>query len=112
MTGEKTLMKMQFQNQTQSKASRMVALLSLELLIAVAGCNKGETKVAAQVPTSVPVVVASVVKKDVPVSVRSIGNVQAFQAVAIRSQINGQITDVHFKQGQDVKAGDLLFTLD
>ncbi|MCU1306167.1 MAG: efflux transporter, family, subunit [Acidobacteriaceae bacterium] len=88
------------------------ALFSAALLLAVAGCGKGETKVAAQGPTSVPVTIAVAVKKDMPVSVRSIGNVQAYQAVSIKSQINSQITEVHFKQGQDVNEGDLLFDLD
>src|SRR3954447_15387353 len=84
----------------------------LALAIALAGCGKEEIKVAAQGPQSVPVTVAAAVQKDVPVSVRAIGNVQAFQAVAIKSQVNGQIVEVHFKQGEDVKQNDLLFVLD
>lgn len=88
------------------------ALIFTAVLLAVAGCGRGETKAAAQGPTSVPVVVATALKKDVPVSVRSIGNVQAYQSVAIKSQVNSQITEVHFKQGEDVKQGELLFVLD
>ncbi|MCU1286008.1 MAG: efflux transporter, family, subunit [Acidobacteriales bacterium] len=84
----------------------------IALALALAGCGKEEAKVAAQGPQSVPVTVAAAVQKDVPVSVRAIGNVQAHQAVAIKSQVNGQITEVHFKQGQDVNQNDLLFVLD
>jgi multidrug efflux system membrane fusion protein len=90
----------------------IAAFVSVALLFTIVGCGKGETKVAAQGPTSVPVTIAIAEKKDMPVSVRSIGNVQAYQAVSIKSQINSQITEVHFKQGQDVKEGDLLFDLD
>jgi multidrug efflux system membrane fusion protein len=60
----------------------------------------------------VPVVVAQAEAKDVPVELRNVGNVEAFATVTIRSQITGQITKIHFREGQEVKAGDLLFTID
>ena len=60
----------------------------------------------------VPVVVAKSEARDVPVEIEAVGNVQAYSAVSIRSQITGQITQVHFKEGQEVKAGDELFTID
>jgi multidrug efflux system membrane fusion protein len=60
----------------------------------------------------VPVVVAQAQAKDVPVELRNIGNVEAFATVTIRSQITGQITKIHFREGQEVKAGDPLFTID
>lgn len=47
-----------------------------------------------------------------PVELRNIGNVEAYATVTIRSQITGQITKIHFQEGQAVKAGDLLFTID
>jgi multidrug efflux system membrane fusion protein len=50
--------------------------------------------------------------EDVPVEIRAIGNVQAYSTVAIRSQITGPIMQVHFREGQEVKVGDLLFTID
>jgi multidrug efflux system membrane fusion protein len=82
-------------------------------MLAIAGCSKAETKaVAAPSAAIVPVVIATALQKDVPVSLRSIGNVQAYQAVSIKSQINSQINEVHFTQGQDVQSGDLLFVLD
>jgi len=51
-------------------------------------------------------------KRDVPVQLTGIGNAEAFQMVQVRSQVNGQINSVHFKEGQDVRKGQLLFTLD
>jgi multidrug efflux system membrane fusion protein len=60
----------------------------------------------------VAVVVAPVTARDVPVRVRAIGNVQASATVSVLSQIGGEITKIHFKEGQDVATGDLLFTID
>jgi len=60
----------------------------------------------------IPVVVAKAEARDVPVEIQAVGNAQAYSAVSIRSQITGQITKVHFQEGQEVKAGDELFTID
>lgn len=56
--------------------------------------------------------VATVQERDVPLQIRSIGNVEAYSSVAVRAVIGGQLQGVHFQQGQDVKKGDRLFTLD
>ena len=61
---------------------------------------------------AVPVTADTVVQKAVPVQVRAIGNVEAYSTVAVKSQIGGQLVRVHFKEGQDVQKGDLLFTID
>jgi multidrug efflux system membrane fusion protein len=61
---------------------------------------------------AVPVTVATVVQKNIPVQVRVIGTVEAYSTVSIKAQINGPVTKVYFKEGQDVKKGDLLFTID
>jgi len=60
----------------------------------------------------VPVSVASAVRKDVPVVVRSVGNVESVGTVEVASQVTGLVLDVHFKEGDFVKRGDLLFTID
>jgi multidrug efflux system membrane fusion protein len=59
-----------------------------------------------------PVVVATAAQKDMPLEINGIGNVEAITGVQIKSMINGEITTVNFKEGQDVRKGDLLFTLD
>jgi multidrug efflux system membrane fusion protein len=59
-----------------------------------------------------PVVVASVEQRDIPVQIQAIGNVEAYQTVQIRSQVNGQIQQIFFKEGEDVRAGQPLFLLD
>jgi membrane fusion protein, multidrug efflux system len=59
-----------------------------------------------------PVVVAVAEQRDVPVQLSAIGNVESYQTVQIRSQVNGQIRSIFFKEGQDVHKGQLLFQLD
>jgi len=60
----------------------------------------------------VPVLVAKSQTQDVPVEINAVGNVQAYSSVSIRSQVTGKITQVHFQEGQEVKRGDMLFTID
>jgi len=61
---------------------------------------------------AVPVVAATVVRKDVPIVIRALGTVQSIQAVNVQSRVNGQIMQAFFKQGQTVKKGDPLFLID
>ncbi len=61
---------------------------------------------------AIPVSVSSVITKSVPVQIRANGTVQAIATVTVMSQVDGQISQIHFTEGQDVKQGDLLFTLD
>jgi membrane fusion protein, multidrug efflux system len=61
---------------------------------------------------AVPVTVAPVVRKAVPIEISVIGAAEPFSSVAIRSQITGQLNTVTFTEGDDVKAGQVLFTLD
>ena len=60
----------------------------------------------------VQVTVAPVTQKEVPVQLRVIGNVQAYSTVTVKSLAGGALSQVHFTEGQDVKKGDLLFTID
>ena len=59
-----------------------------------------------------PVVTATVAQRDVPVEIQAIGNVEAFETVSIRSQVTGTVTEVLFREGDFVKKGDHLFTID
>lgn len=59
-----------------------------------------------------PVVVAEVEQKSVPVRVDAIGNVEAFTSVQIRARVDGQIVEVGFREGQEIKKGDVLFRID
>ena len=60
----------------------------------------------------VPVVVGSTVEMTVPVQLTAIGNVEAISTIQVKSQIGGVLDKVHFREGQDVAKGALLFTID
>lgn len=60
----------------------------------------------------VPVVVAVAAQKSIPIQMNAMGSVEAFQTISVRTQITAQIAKVFFKEGRDVKKGDLLLTLD
>lgn len=63
-------------------------------------------------PAPVPVTVSSVVQKSMPIEIRVIGTAEASSNVAVHAQITGQLTFVNFKEGDDVKQGQVLFSLD
>ena len=63
-------------------------------------------------PQAIPVSAGTVAAADVPVFLQGIGTVQAYNMVAIKSRVDGQIVKVDFKEGQDVKTGDPLFQID
>jgi multidrug efflux system membrane fusion protein len=60
----------------------------------------------------VPVTVGAASLKTVPVQVRVIGTGEAFSTINVKSQVEGRMESVHFQEGQDVKKGDLLFSID
>lgn len=72
------------------------------------GGAPGQDKDAAPVP----VTVESVVKQDVPVYLTALGTVQALNTVTVNPQISGQMLSINFKEGQEVKKGDLLAQID
>jgi membrane fusion protein, multidrug efflux system len=82
------------------------ALLGAAVLASACGGRAS----AARTP-SVPVVVAVAVQKDVPVQLEAIGTVEPLATVTVKPQVGGIIDTVHFREGTDVRAGDLLFTI-
>jgi multidrug efflux system membrane fusion protein len=94
-----------------SRRRRALALVTLALF--AAGCSDRATaQTAPAAPPAVPVAVADAVERMVPLTVSAVGNVQAYSTVAVKSQVAGEIREVHFTEGRDVKRGDLLFTID
>jgi multidrug efflux system membrane fusion protein len=92
----------------------VLALLSVGILCGCSGKTAAGVDLQKQAPSgiAVPVLTAQALAQDVPVELKNIGNVEAYSTVTIRSQITGQITKVHFREGQEVKNGDMLFTID
>lgn len=56
--------------------------------------------------------IATVTQRPIPIQLQAIGNVQAYYTVTVRPQVSGTITGTYFRQGQDLKKGQLLYTLD
>src|SRR5215475_5354988 len=61
---------------------------------------------------TVPVTVATVVQKSMPIEIRVIGSVEAYSIVSVHAQVTGQLTNVNFKEGDDVTKDQVLFALD
>lgn len=75
----------------------------------LSGCTQ---KAQSAAPAAAPVTVAKVEQKNVPVQLRAIGTVEAYSTVEIKPHLAGELVAVHFTEGEDVKKGQLLFTLD
>ena len=70
----------------------------------------GGAAAMANLPT--PVKVATVAQRDMPIYLRALGTVTAYNTVTVRSRVDGELVEVAFKEGQKVKAGDLLARVD
>jgi multidrug efflux system membrane fusion protein len=86
------------------------AALLLSLLMA--GCANKDSVQAAKPAAAAPVRIATVTSRTMPVELQAIGNVEAISTVSIKAQISGQLMRLHFKEGDFVKKGQLLFTID
>ena len=93
------------------KAPLVAALvLSCVLALVLTGCGRNGPPAFNRHPA--PVSVTEAVKQDVPVYIDSVGKTVAREVVSIQPQVSGRITKIHFKDGADLKKGDLLFTID
>ena len=93
---------------------RLILGSLLAASVALSSCAGGEggRPQAAGGPAAVPVTVTKVVEKAMPLDVSAVGTVEAFATVAVRAQVTGELKAVNFRQGEDVQAGQVLFTLD
>ena len=93
---------------------------AVALALALAGCNSqgaatdagGAKGKKIDRNAVVPVVVGMVGKRDVPVEIQVIGNVEAYSTINVVTQVSGQLTQAAFQEGDYVKKGDLLFKID
>jgi membrane fusion protein, multidrug efflux system len=115
-------------------SSRVARFLLIGLILAgLSACSRGATTDPQQPTTdpsgaaggrgggrsgrgagggTVPVVTAHVVSKAVPVTIPAVGTAEPLATVQIRAQVTGQLSAIHFTEGQDVRKGAPLFTLD
>ena len=95
---------------------RLPAYVLLVLLLALAGCSadsqESGRKSGSARKTAVAVTTALSASKDVPITIEATGRIEASATVGIRSKINGTLETIHFTEGQEVRKGDLLFTID
>lgn len=99
---------------TSGKIAAAVALAAV--VLGAAGCGESAAKQkqadAAKANRPVPVVAASVVKKDVPIFLDGIGTVAAYKTVTVKPQVDGVLEKVLFREGDPVKKGDLIAQID
>jgi multidrug efflux system membrane fusion protein len=96
--------------------SRLIyySVAGLAVVAVVAGfifLRHGKTTTVAG-PPKVPVTITETAQRDVPIYYDALGTVQAFNTVALRAQVTGQIVSINFRQGQDVHKGDVLAKID
>jgi len=106
-------------NFRQHASIRSLTPLALSLLICtgLANCGKADPRVNASRRSFggaqiVPVSVATVERRDLPVYLTGLGSVTAFNTVAVKSRVDGQLVQVAFREGQEVRKGDLLAVID
>ncbi|HKU22726.1 MAG TPA: MdtA/MuxA family multidrug efflux RND transporter periplasmic adaptor subunit [Terriglobales bacterium] len=106
-------------NFRQHASIRSLTPLALSLLICagLANCGKADPRANASRRSFggaqiVPVSVATVERRDLPVYLTGLGSVTAFNTVAVKSRVDGQLVQVAFREGQEVRKGDLLAVID
>jgi len=91
------------------------ALATLAAALVAIGCSAGGETLPTRNPAAqpaVPVSAGTVVRKPMPMTIEGIGTAEPYSTVAVHSQVTGELTSVHFTDGDDVEKGQLLFTLD
>ncbi len=89
-----------------------LALIGIALLVRGFWTSDGAAARSQGAARVVPVEIATVERRPMPVRIESLGNVTPIASVAIKARVDTAITAVHFRDGAEVKEGDLLFTLD
>ena len=90
----------------------LLALIGIAVFVRSYASGDGTTRPSQAQERVVPVDVAKAERKQVPVQLGALGTVTPIASVAIKARVDTSITAVHFRDGQEVKNGDLLFTLD
>ena len=93
---------------------RWIVIAAVGLIVAVASAKaivksgkKGPPR-----PEAVPVSIAAATRQSVPLKTKAVGNVEANSIVSVRALVSGELVKIHFKQGDEVRKGDLLFSID
>jgi multidrug efflux system membrane fusion protein len=102
-----------------SSGKRYAILAGLALALAAGGLvayfssdSRAKEKPAAKGAGAASVAVVAAMQQSMPVRLQAIGNVEAYASVAVKSRVDGQILEVHFREGQEVKKGEVLLRID
>jgi multidrug efflux system membrane fusion protein len=94
------------------QASAIAGLLAVALLLAPGCSRRQESPPAVKGRPAMPVTVAVAEMKDVPIQLRAIGTVSPYASVSVKPRVDGQLGQIRFKQGDEVKKGDLIFQIE
>jgi membrane fusion protein, multidrug efflux system len=89
-----------------------LAILVASALVVSTGCKQSASANTPAKRPPVPVTVATVTQRTIPIQVRTIGNVEAYSTINVKALIAGELTKVHFTEGDSVTKGQLLFEID
>jgi multidrug efflux system membrane fusion protein len=82
------------------------------LSITLSACDQAKKTEPQKARPPAPILAAEATTQTIPVQLEAIGNVEPVTTVSVKSMVNGEVLKVHFKEGQDVSKGELLFTID
>src|SRR5688500_11454308 len=93
---------------------RLILCLLVGISVALPACSSSDAQApgSGAPPPAVPVTVDHVIEKEMPLDVNVVGTVEAFSTVAVRAEVTGELKDVNSEEGDDVRAGQVLVTLD
>ena len=94
-----------------SVKSIVTCALGATVALALASCGNASSAKPRFAP-AVPVLLASVEQRTMPLAVRAVGHVEPIESVAVRPQVGGVLQEVHFSEGQKVAKGQVIFTID
>ena len=90
---------------------RLAAVLLVAAVFTACADNRAESKQAPK-RAAIPVAAAPVEQKTMLLQLQAIGTVEAFSTVSVRAQVGGELLRAHISEGQEVRKGDVLFTID
>jgi len=92
---------------------KKILIIGLVVVLVIVGlAYKFKKKPQPPAQHGVPVLVGKTVQKAMPLIIETIGTIEAYKSITVFSRVMGQLVQIHFKEGQDVRKGDMLFTID
>lgn len=93
-------------------AGTLLAAVGIALALYFTNDSRAKEKKGPQRPVAVPVAVTPALQQSVPVRQQAIGNVEPYATVAVKARVDGQLVAVNFREGQEVRRGEILFRID